>query len=177
MADLLIQRVKNHVGSVPFPPVSVALIDKAEKALGFPIPPLLRACYSDLGNGGYGPANGIIGVEGGSTSDFGTLVETHDTLRSDVVSLKKEWKTGLLPFCAWGANIFACIDCDDERHAIYCFDNCDVWPQDYGLDEFFEMWLRDEDFIARAKSIVHRQQAKNPVTGETYWITGRSRKK
>jgi hypothetical protein len=37
-------------------------VDAAEAALGFRIPPLLRRLYLEVGNGGFGPGYGLIGV-------------------------------------------------------------------------------------------------------------------
>jgi hypothetical protein len=56
--------------------------------LGFPLPPLLRELYTQVGNGGFGPGYGIFGLEGGYIdpdiiNDFqgGTLVEWYFSFR------------------------------------------------------------------------------------------------
>jgi hypothetical protein len=43
-------------------PATAAQVDAAEAALGFTIPPLLRRLYIEVGNGGFGPGYGLIGV-------------------------------------------------------------------------------------------------------------------
>ena len=38
---------------------------QTERELGFKLPPLLRALYQQLGNGGFGPGYGLVGASGG----------------------------------------------------------------------------------------------------------------
>src|SRR5262245_8220936 len=120
MHESLIEKIREYAvsrtESLPFPPVSEDAVDKAEKDLGFAIPALLKSCYLAVGNGGFGPGYGIIGVDGGYASDYGNVVETHGVLKQDQESEGHEWPNGLLPFCEWGCNIFSCVDCRDARH-------------------------------------------------------------
>jgi hypothetical protein len=44
------------------PPATAAEVDAAQAALGFPIPPLLRRLYTEVGNGGFGPSYRLEGV-------------------------------------------------------------------------------------------------------------------
>jgi hypothetical protein len=48
-----------------FPPATQEQIRLTEKALGIPLLPILRALYTQVANGGFGPAYGITGVYGG----------------------------------------------------------------------------------------------------------------
>ncbi len=43
-------------------PATDGQVDAAELSLGFPIPLFLRRLYVEIGNGGYGPGHGLIGV-------------------------------------------------------------------------------------------------------------------
>src|SRR5436305_15331855 len=73
-----------------YPPAPASVIESAEKALGFLLPPLLREIYASLANGGFGPAYGLVGLSGGYTfEDLGdlTLVEYHLMLRSESENL------------------------------------------------------------------------------------------
>jgi hypothetical protein len=49
-------------------PVSETEICAAEEALGFRLPPLLRQLYLEIGNGGFGPGYGLIGVPSPATA-------------------------------------------------------------------------------------------------------------
>jgi SMI1/KNR4 family protein SUKH-1 len=44
------------------PPATEQQLRDTEAALGFPLPPLLRAMYAQLANGGFGPSYGIFGT-------------------------------------------------------------------------------------------------------------------
>jgi hypothetical protein len=46
-----------------FPCVSEDLVQAVERRLGFALPQLLRDVYTRVGNGGFGPAYGLIGIE------------------------------------------------------------------------------------------------------------------
>jgi hypothetical protein len=47
-----------------FPPASEEQLQATEEALGIPLPPMLRALYAQVANGGFGPACGITGACG-----------------------------------------------------------------------------------------------------------------
>ncbi len=51
--------------SLAFPPATEHQLRETEQELGFSLPPLLRLCYTQVANGGFGPGYGIIGVLGG----------------------------------------------------------------------------------------------------------------
>src|SRR5690348_13024262 len=106
MAPDLIELVREHIQRVqrrpiPVPPAACGEIDDAERRLGFPIPPLLKRLYAEVGNGGYGPGKGghIIGVRGGHASSAGDIVETYTDIRNGAVFLGLTWPERLLPFC------------------------------------------------------------------------------
>lgn len=48
-----------------FPPATAEQLQATEEALGFALPPMLRALYTHVANGGFGPAYGITGARGG----------------------------------------------------------------------------------------------------------------
>jgi len=53
-----------HTG-FEFPPATEEQLQATEEALGIPLPPMLRALYAQVANGGFGPAYGITGARGG----------------------------------------------------------------------------------------------------------------
>jgi SMI1 / KNR4 family (SUKH-1) len=48
-----------------YPPAGEEQLRATETALGFLLPPVLRALYAEVANGGFGPGGGIQGVLGG----------------------------------------------------------------------------------------------------------------
>src|SRR5438132_5407724 len=51
----------NRFGFV-FPPASEEQVQITEERLGFPLPALLRALYTRVANGGFGPSGGLKGI-------------------------------------------------------------------------------------------------------------------
>src|SRR4028119_998412 len=73
--------------TLPVPPLypvaTEAEIADAERRLGFPLPLLLRRIYEEVGNGGFGPGGGLIGIDSGYPDSEGRrLPEKYDFLRA-----------------------------------------------------------------------------------------------
>ena len=79
LLDLILEkdRQKNpsRPGLMGYPPATEEQLYATEEALGFTLPPLLRACYLQVGNGGFGPGQGVIGVLGGLEDNTGNIVD------------------------------------------------------------------------------------------------------
>src|SRR4051812_40294184 len=122
MAHDLVAKVSEYVALHPsltkFPPVSMEVVEEAESQLGFPIPDLLKSFYLRIGNGYAGASCDIMGLTGGCCSDLGNLIEVYPVLKEGQESEGREWKVGLLPFCAWGCNIFSCVDSTESSHLL-----------------------------------------------------------
>jgi hypothetical protein len=158
----------SELASSPFGPATPDAIGAAESALGFSIPRLLRSIYLHIGNGGFGPGRGgkIIGVAGGYASDLGTLVGTYKEVQEGSRFLGVDWKRELLPFCAWGCNIFSCVDCSELSEPVYLSVECRPSQQGYGLSEFLRMWVEGSDILGYRRSEVEEVEILNPFTGE-----------
>ena len=171
MSEEIAARIRQHALSkpegLPHAPASTSLVEDAESKLGFKLPPLLQACYGQIGNGGFGPGYGLIGLQGGADSDFGTLVETYQQLKTDQESEENEWQVGLLPFCSWGCNIFSCVDCLNESFPVLKFEDFEVWPQSYDLEQFFGLWIDDVDILSIGDGDEVSIEIINPFTGKT----------
>jgi len=103
---------------------SADAIARAEARLGKPLPALLRTLYLEVGNGGFGPGFGLLGVAGGFPDDRG-----HDAL-----ALWEQW-TGepppghqawafpprYLPIAHWGCSAYSCVDLDDPAGRVVRF--------------------------------------------------------
>jgi hypothetical protein len=61
-----IVEVNIPVPYIAYLPTTEEQLRATEETLGFPLPPLLRALYAEIANGGVGPVEGIMGVIGGS---------------------------------------------------------------------------------------------------------------
>jgi hypothetical protein len=164
MSNDLIDRIKaylNATGNRPrFVTAAPETIQRAEARLGFSLPSFLKRCYIEIANGGFGPAYGLFGIENGHRSDWGDIVDFYQVIERDYKSEGRIWTPALLPFCEYGCAIFWCVKCDSSEE-ICTLDQGKVWPQDYGLETFFEMWLNGVDIYTSDPTI---------ETVESTWI-------
>jgi hypothetical protein len=95
-------------------PARLDELNAAEKALGFPIPQLLRTLYLEVGNGGFGPAYGLCGVPTiPAASDQSDIVLIYTELRAAPPLDENPswcWPHGFVPLIAQGCNIWECVD-------------------------------------------------------------------
>jgi hypothetical protein len=183
MAEDIVKQLAAHISALNpaeiCPPASEEQVRRAEAELGFQIPPLLRSIYLNVGNGGFGPGYGIIGVgAGGHRSDLGTLVQTREEIKRGADYLGLEWQDSLLPFCGWGCNIFSCVDGNDPGGRIIRSDECGIEQVNYNLDTFFQMWLDGKDILDGGNAESERTTVEiiNPFTRGKMRVTSRHKK-
>ena len=135
----------------PLTPVSPAAVQEAENLLGHRLPSLLRRLYLEVGNGGFGPGYGILGVRGGHGDDYGhTAVDLHQQARSEAWPAWSSMPAGLLPICHWGCGIYSLIDCADHQARMWAWDpnpapdddlGKALFPQAIGFREWLAQWV------------------------------------
>jgi hypothetical protein len=72
------------------PPASEAELARVEGELGFPLPGALRRVYGEIADGGFGPGEGILPLEG-------VLSAYRDLQAGAVLPRDRAWPDGLLP--------------------------------------------------------------------------------
>jgi hypothetical protein len=109
-----------------------------EKRLGFPLPPLMKRIYVEIGNGGFGPGYGLIGLTNGVPDDSGnTAPDIYGQLRgADRDDPNWRWPQALLPICHWGCAILSCVDCTDSSFRMRIFDPNPTFPTGALILEF-----------------------------------------
>lgn len=144
-----------------FPPVDVEQLAVAEKALGFRLPPLLADIYTHVGNGGFGPAYGLLGLPGGAEDDLRRdAVRLYlEFRRPDADDVHWKWPERLLPVGHLGCAMYACVDCSSDDGAIVWFEpnpheNGTPWDDSFialapSLHEWLVQWLEGVDMFAR----------------------------
>jgi len=140
------------------PPATAAELDAAEEALGFPIPPLLRRLYAEVGNDGWGPDYGLGGVPtAGSVPDGNDLVGLYQLCTAperDLEDPEAQWPRGLVPLIALGCVSMECVDFLHPPYPVFKLDG-DRWTRDQAvvdalipvepsLAERLEVWLTTE---------------------------------
>lgn len=171
MADI-IDLVKERIATGTESPARLVTVTNAqvttepevvadEQAVQLLFPPLLKKLYSEIGNGGWGPGYGLLGLTGGATDDVGdTAVQSYLARRR--VNNKDplwQWPSGLLPICHWGCAIYSCIDCQRPSFPMVCFDpnahdDSSNWsdafyPEGVGFDRWIKLWAEGHDLWDR----------------------------
>jgi hypothetical protein len=119
---------------------STRALDAAEAQVGFPLPALLRRLYTEVGNGGFGPSAGLIGVDRGHSDVEGR------SLSALYVDLRAQgWPEGLLPLSDWGCGAWACIDGGGR---IVTMDETGPTMTSFTLASWLEAWVSGVDLLA-----------------------------
>jgi len=139
------------------PPSHESVLEIDGRRLGFRVPALLRRLYREIGNGGFGPGYGLIGMSDGATDDFGrTAPEIYESLSTrHPKNSAWPWPSRLLPICHWGCAIYSCIDCATLDFPMRIFDpNVRADPSSWddalfaearSFEAWIEAWARGED--------------------------------
>lgn len=112
-----------------FPPVTETQMQEVEHRLGLSLPPMLRACYTELANGDFGPGYGLRSVIGGPEylsdllDSYPVLDEDCEVLDIDVMAASKGgtqvfeipfdrycWVRAVLPLIEEGCARTLCLD-------------------------------------------------------------------
>jgi len=156
-----------------FPRITKDIIEKAEIRLGFRFPELLRQMYLQVGNGGFGPGYGILGLEDGyrDRDDIAIhdgsgvdLVQLYFSFRGAGGSLSElehnfdlgtnlyveaetfVWFDKLLPICNWGCWQISCVDCAKTDFPVLLFVGYEYTfqLQNRSFNEWIKDWLNDD---------------------------------
>jgi hypothetical protein len=101
------------------------------------LPPLLRAIYLRVGNGGFGPGYGLIGVAGGHSVHDQTLVDLYlDLLHSDP---PHPWPSAYLTICDWGCSTSSVLKWTEPDAPVFLLDGTG-----YDLDQPWETAMTQE---------------------------------
>ena len=132
----------------PLTPASPDAVQEAEDLMGHRLPRLLRRLYLEVGNGGFGPGYGILGVSGGHGDDYrNTAVDLYRRARSGAGSAWGSVPAGLLAVCYWGCAIYSFVDCADPRARMWGWDP-NAAPDDIGT-ALFAQSITLREWLAR----------------------------
>ncbi len=143
--------------SLSFEPASEEAIEETEESLDFALPPFLKRVLLEIGNGGFGPGHGLLGVRGGATDEHGSsLVDLYDGLSAaNPEDRGWSWPKHLVPICPWGDSTYSCVDCSRPEAQVVTFDangyrpGADLArflePQDLTLDAWLRAWAEGVD--------------------------------
>lgn len=105
-----------------YPPATADDIAAAEVRLGFELPALFKRLYMEIGNGGFGPGYGLIGLGGGYDGCVGVDLESlYGGYRENPPGGMTEWPEKKLPVCTWGCDIYSCLDCSKPKAPVLVY--------------------------------------------------------
>ena len=151
----IVHEIKRHIGDTKLPVVSPSDIAEAERRLGFPLPELLRELYTSVGDGGFGPGYGFLGlIKPVPIGDFEgeSVVQLYELFRGgDPEDPTRTWPERVLPVLDWGCAIRSCADCSTSSLQV----------------------LRDEPYVSRVPgSLSLEQRLRDWMAGRDLWKIG-----
>lgn len=143
-------------GAAPYPVAHPAIIERAERIIGFRLPSLIREIYLQVGNGGFGPGCGIGGLDDGCQIYDKTLTENcleFRTLRGRLLEeagfteqelVDWKWDTHYIVYCYWGCNLTTIVDCHDPAMPVYSLDSITLKEHSSRtLRQWWKDWLEN----------------------------------
>jgi hypothetical protein len=114
-----------------------AAVDGAERAIGYALHPFHRRLLTEVGNGGFGPGYGLIGLPGGTMG-----VDGHSLVALSRLLLDESGPSSSVPvvvLCDWGCGTWACIDC--ETGAVLTIAEDGLKDSGQTICAWFEDWV------------------------------------
>ena len=171
-----------------FRPASEKQLQETEDILGFSLPSILRELYTQIANGGFGPAYGLRGIQDGNPQRGGTIPEfflsradadiVFFDLEGDEVQPEKDffflysqWPHSLIPLIDWGCGQEISIDCTNG-HILQCA----PWDESRyqlvyladSLEEWLQRWLQGELYPQETISPKEVLDAESFLRGEYF---------
>jgi len=116
--------------SLRFRALSARKIRVAERALGLTLPESLREMYTEVGNGGFGPDYGLVGLVGGARNeDRNDVVGQYWMYQTpDPDDELWSWPSGLLPVVNLGCAMYYCVDANSPEGDVTWFEPALIEP-------------------------------------------------
>lgn len=151
-------RVKVAFPQTVRPVATEAEVADAERRLGKDFPELLRRIFLEVGNGGFGPGYGLLGVGSGMKTPLGDdLVGTYKRLS---YANGPYWPKDHVPVIDWGGGSFSLIDFSSGRinrfvpdiHGVGDPSGNELLEEADTLKDYLRLWLEGAD-LSRPKSL------------------------
>ena len=126
-------------GQVAAPPLNSSQLAKSCEHIDGDLPELLIDLYQTIGNGGFGPQGGLLGLSDGHIGDDSQM--TADELYHELIwgesPLAWDWPGALLPIAEGGCGLIYCLDIDSTDSDLRLFDPNGLEAED-NLLEFIQ---------------------------------------
>lgn len=146
------------------PPAAAAAVDAAERAIGYALHPFHRRLLTEVGNGGFGPGAGLVGLPGGTLDiDGRSLVELSRILG---LELGTSSPVPAVVLCDWGCGVRGCIDC--ETGAVLTIAEDGLKDSGQTICAWFEDWVSGVELWRRVFAM-RQQLVQDPSTKQPRW--------
>jgi hypothetical protein len=191
--DELIAGIRERIGPLKIRgPLPKARVERCENELGFPLPPFLRRLYLEVGDGGFGPGCGLIGIDHSEHEGDETMAISYGEAVEWEGWPQGEWPRKLLFCWDWGCAMWSCVDAATADEEIVHHDSSDgLRTTTYTIRTLLAAWLDGADLFnqlydqkpsgRRAINPFTRQPMEAPPLlvpkGERWTVQHRDRKK
>jgi hypothetical protein len=146
------------------PPAAAAAVDEAERAIGYALHPFHRRLLTEIGNGGFGPGAGLVGLPGGTLDiDGRSLAELSRMLQ---LELGASPPFPVVFLCDWGCGVWGCLDC--ETDAVLTISEDGLKDSGQTICAWFEDWVSGVELWRRVFA-VRQQLVQDPSTKQSRW--------
>ena len=147
------------------PPATLTTIEAAERAMGCALHPLHRRLLEEVGNGGFGPGDGLVGLPDGSLDiDGRSIVTLRQILWLDA---ERPLPLPVVPLCDWGDGIWSCID--SGTGVILTLSELGLKDTGQSLHSWLADWVSGVN-LWQHTVVVEDKIMKDPITKQTKTI-------
>jgi hypothetical protein len=134
-------------------------------SVGCALHSLHRLLLQEVGNGGFGPGDGLIGLPGGTLDGHGrSIIELREVLWLDADT---PLPLPVVPLCDWGCAIYSCINCGTG--AILTINEQGLKDTGQGFHAWLEDWISGIDLWKRLVVLEDRVMV-NPFTNQAQTV-------
>lgn len=118
---------------LPSPPLTAEQLRCSQDAINASLPSLLTDLFTIVGNGGFGPQGGLLGLSGGHTGDDSQLTIDqmyHELMWDTPEEAGMDWPAELLPVAEGGCGLLYCVDLASSEVDLHLTDLSGFTPGD-----------------------------------------------
>jgi len=138
---------ETNLTTLPPSPVSLEDYNRFEHESGLVLPQFVRLLYTEVADGGYGPAYGINPLAGGNSHSIAGWDRVFQNANHDEPN-GPQWPSHLIRFCEIGCNMFYALDIRDENGPVFqvepaSSDDVTDWlkPSSSSVTNWLDCWL------------------------------------
>ena len=109
---------ETNLTTSPPSPVSIDEYDRFECETGLVLPKFVRRLYTEVADGGYGPAYGINPLAGENSHSIAGWDRLFQNANHDEPN-GPQWPSHLIRFCEIGCNMFYALDIRDDNAPVF----------------------------------------------------------